>query len=93
MRAKRVVTVPLQPYFGFHRIVQVLIRNLEKGAFAKGAVRKFVANYAPKLRVFCFMHQKKVVQNCRKLVADLKIFFGQFYANAPFPTPFLRISE
>ena len=34
-----------------------------------------------------FIHQREGAQNCRKFVANLKVNFGQFYANTPFPMP------
>ena len=35
--------------------------------------------------VFRSVHHRKGAQNCRKYVASLKISFGQFYTNTPFP--------
>ena len=64
--------------------------NLEKGAFVRGALRKLVANCAPScanLPVFRFVHPRKGAQNCRRFVVNLKVNFGQFYANIPFPMP------
>ena len=46
-----------------------------------------------KLLAFRFVHQRKGAQNCRKLVANLKVNFGQFYANTPVQCPLLEISE
>ena len=45
--------------------------------------------------VFRFVHERKGAQNCRKFVANLKVNFGQFYANTPlnFQCPLLQISE
>ena len=55
-----------------HPPTPFLVRNPEKGAFARGALRKFVAN---------------CTRRVRKIVADLSRIrkFGQFYANTPFP--------
>ena len=40
-----------------------------------------------KLPVLRFVHLRRV----RKIVANLKVNFRRFYANAPFPMPFLQI--
>ena len=71
-----------------------IFQNPEKGAFARGALRKFVANCAPnicaKLTVFRFVHQKKDAQNCRKFVASISDNFMQIPL---FQWPLLQISE
>ena len=60
-----------------HTITHKKIRNPEKGASARGALRKFVANRArqicAKLPVSRFVHQRKGAQNRRKFVANLKV--------------------
>ena len=68
------------------------LRNPEKGAFAKGGRCANLSQIAHQIcrktwLVFRFVHQRKGAQNCRKFVANLKVNFGQFYANTPFPMP------
>ena len=60
-------------------------RNSEKGAIARGALCKFVANCAPKMRKiggisFCAT-ARKGAPSCR----TFKVNFGQSCANTPFP--------
>ena len=91
--------LPCQKFLGRHVLGRAQrafperhrVRNPEKGAFARGALRKFVANCAPNLPKIGFVHQRKGAQNCRKCVANLKVNFGQFYANTPFPMPLFQI--
>ena len=65
----------------------VLIRNPEKGAFARGVLRanqsQIARKFCAKLPVFCFIHQRKGVRKSRKFVANLKVDFAQFYAIPP----------
>ena len=75
-------------------VVPKQVRNLEKGAFARGTVHKFVAiacqimaQIRTKLPAFRVIHQRKGAENCRKVVANSTINFGQCYANTPFPVP------
>ena len=78
------------PFWGTVPGRRGLNRNPEKEAFARGALRKFVANSVPnlcKLAGILFVHQRKGAQNCRKFVPNLKVNFGQLYANASFPMP------
>ena len=63
-----------------------------EGGVRKGGVAQICLPCA-KLPVFCFVHQMKGAQNCRKFVANLKLHFGQFYANTLFQRPLLQISE
>ena len=66
------------------------LRKFEKGAFARGALRKFVADCAPnllKITVFGVLHQRRGVQNCRKIVLTQKTNCRRCYANTPFPMP------
>ena len=63
------------------------IRNPEKGALAKGALRRFVANCVPNLRKNCRYFVSYIRASVRKIVANLKANFGQSYANTPFPKP------
>ena len=69
--------------------------HLKSQKFREGGVREGgVAQICRKLRA-------KFAQNCRyfvsyirgrlrKIVANLKVSFGQFYANTPFPMPFSK---
>ena len=43
-----------------------MIRNPEKGAFAKGALRKFVANCAPNLRKIAGISFRASEEGCAK---------------------------
>ena len=63
-------------YFSFQ------IRNSEKGAFTKGALRNF-------LRKFCIfvVSRGRVRKIVRKFVRKLDINFGQIYANTLFNAP------
>ena len=79
--SKRLETLPSSDF----------LRNPEKGGFARGVLRKFAANCAPNLRKIAgisFRTSEAGAQNCRELVANLKLSvnFGQIYANKPFPT-------
>ena len=66
----------------------LVLQNPEKEAFARGALRKFVANCAPQICANC---RYFVV---RKIVANLKVNFGQLCAKYPFSdAPFLAISD
>ena len=75
------------------------LRNPKKGPFAKGRcvnLSQIARQICAKLPVFHFVHQRKGAQNCRKFVANLKVNFGQVYANTPFtmpPSPNFRNSE
>ena len=62
------------------------IRNPKKGAFAKGRRANLLQpahQICAKLPAFRLVHPRRV----RKIVANLKVNFGQFYANSPFPMP------
>ena len=67
-------------------------RNPEKGMFAKGALRKFVANSAPNLRqIACIAFRTseegctKLSQNCRRFESKISDNFLQIpLSNAPF---------
>ena len=64
-----------------------MFRNFDRGALLRGVLRRFVANCAAILDkitgISFFTAQEKV----RKLVANSKINFGQFYADTLFPMP------
>ena len=60
----------------------------KKGAFARGALREFVANRAPNLREIAGISFRTFEEGCAKLpqiCRELEINFGQLYANTPFP--------
>ena len=61
------------------------IRRSPGGRVAQ--IHNLRAKFAPKLAVFRFAHQRKGAQHCRKFLANLKVNFGQFYANTPFAAP------
>ena len=46
-------------------------RNPEKGAFARGALHKFVANCAPNLRKIAGISLRTSGEGCAKIVANL----------------------
>ena len=71
-------------------IVMTPVLGLQKPRV--GDVRQggnFCAKLSLTARQICakLLHLRKGVQNCRKLVANLKVNFGQFYANAPLAMP------
>ena len=67
-------------------------KTQKRGAFAREALRKIVANCA-KLLVFRFAHHATGAQKCRKFVTNSKVSFGQSYANTPFPMKVLNFSD
>ena len=80
---------PLPPLLGART------RNLEKGAFARGALRKFVANCMPTLRetvllAYRFAHRASGAQNCANLLQNPKVNFRQVLLQMPlFQCPLL----
>ena len=70
----------------------LFIRNPEKGAFARGALRKFVANCAPNLRKSAGISFRTSEQGCAKMSQTCREFENQFrtilckypFSNAPF---------
>ena len=69
-----------------------MFRNLEKGAFAKWALRKFVANCAPNLRKIAGSSLRtsgegcaKLSQICRELESQFRTILCKYpFSNAPF---------
>ena len=65
-------------------------KDLERSIYQKsreegvreGGVAQIVRQICTKLPVFRFVHHKKGAQSCRILVANSKVNFRQFYANA-----------
>ena len=55
---------------------------------AVSEMRKFVANCAPNLRKIAGISFRASEEGCRNIVANLKVNFGQFYANTLFQCPF-----
>ena len=74
------------PNPGSKEIWRIPRRGVREGGVAQ-ICRKLRAKFAQNLPVFRFAHQRKGAQNCRKLVANLKVKFGQFCANTSFPMP------
>ena len=64
----------------------LLFLGVREGGVAQ-ICRKLRAKICAKLPVVRFAYQRKGAQNYRKFVANLKVNFGQFYANTPFPMP------
>ena len=56
----------------------MILRNPEKGAFGKGALRKFVANCAPNLRKFASALFRASDDGCAKLSQICREFESQF---------------
>ena len=59
-------------------VKSALIRNPEKGAFARGALRKFVANCAPNLHRIAGVSFRASEEGCAKLSQICREFEGQF---------------
>ena len=57
---------------------RLILRNPEKGAFARGALRKFVANCAPNLRKSAGISFRTSEEGCAKLSQICREFESQF---------------
>ena len=70
-----------------------LFRNPEKGAFARGALRKFVANCAPNLRKIAGNSFRTSHEGCAKLSQFPKSILDNLVQIPLFQCPLLEISD
>ena len=77
----------VRPYFLFWSLLSEIPRRGRSRRGRCANLSQIARQICAKLLVVCFVHQRKGGQNCRKFVANLKVNFGQFYANTPFPMP------